>query len=88
MAVTIQLPGDVEERLRRQTPNLDDEAKEAMLVEMYRQDMLTHHELSRALELDRFETDAILKKHRVTEDLPTDQELDAALQRLGIQVCT
>ena len=84
MAVTVQLPADLEERLRAQTPDLDSEAKEAMLVELYRQDRLTHHELCRALGLDRFETEAILKKHNVTEDLPTDEEYEAALQRLGM----
>jgi hypothetical protein len=84
MAVTVQLPADVEERLRSQNPDLDSEAKEAMLVELYRQDKLTHDELCRALGLDRIESDEILKKHRVTEDLPTDNEYEAALQRLGI----
>jgi len=84
MAVTVELPADVEQRLRAQTPNLDFEAKEAMLVELYRQDKLTHHELSRALELDRFQTDAVLMKHNVTEDLPTDEEHAAALHRLGM----
>ena len=48
MAVTIQLPPDVEQRLRAETPNLDAEAKEAMLVELYRQDKLSRYELSLA----------------------------------------
>lgn len=82
MAVTVQLPADVEQKLRAQTPDFDAEGKEAMLVELYRQDKLTHHELGRALGLDRFETDAILKKHNVTEDLPTSEEYAAALNRL------
>ncbi|MGD9635444.1 MAG: UPF0175 family protein [Pirellulales bacterium] len=82
MAVTIQLPADVEERLRAETPDLDTAAKEAFLVELYRQEKLTHYELSLALGLDRFETDALLKKHRVTEDLPTAVEVEASLSRL------
>ena len=85
MAVTIQLPADVEQRLRAETPDLDSEAKEAMLVELYRQDKLTHYELSQALGLDRFETDGVLKKHKVTEDLPTDEEYEEALTRLGLR---
>ena len=85
MAVTVQLPADVEQRLRAQSADLDSEAKEAMLVELYRQDKLSHHELSRALELDRFQTDAVLNKHHVTEDLPTEAEHRAALLRLGIE---
>jgi predicted HTH domain antitoxin len=85
MSVTVELPADVEQRLRAETPDLDSEAKEAMLVELYRQDKLSHFELAQALGLDRFETDAVLKKHNVTEDLPTDEEYEAALTRLGLR---
>jgi predicted HTH domain antitoxin len=80
MAVTFQLPADVEQRLRSETPDLDAEAKEAMLVELYRQDKLTRYELSQSLGLDRFETDGVLKKHKVTEDLPTLEELEDDLR--------
>jgi Uncharacterised protein family (UPF0175) len=81
MAVMIQLPAEVEQRLRAESPDLDAEAKEAMLVELYRQDKLTRYELSLALGLTRFETDAMLKKHNVTEDLPTPEELGEDLGR-------
>lgn len=84
MAVTIQLPADVELRLRTQNPNLDTEAKEAMLVELYRQDKLAHSELAQALGLDRFEVDGLLKKHHVIEDLPSNEEHTLALNRLGV----
>ena len=83
MSVTIELPAHIEQNLRRELPNLDQAAKEAMLVELYRQDKLTHYELSQALGLDRFETEAVLKKHNVTEDLPTDEELVEDLERLS-----
>jgi predicted HTH domain antitoxin len=82
MAVIVELPSEVELRLRADTPDLESEAKEAMLVELYRQDKLSHYELSLALGLDRFETDAVLKKHNVTEDLPTLDELEEDLQVL------
>ncbi|HUO07480.1 MAG TPA: UPF0175 family protein [Phycisphaerae bacterium] len=82
MSVTIDLPSEVEQRLRAQCPNLDAEAKEAMLVELYRQEKLSHHELSQALGLSRFETDGLLKMHNVTEDLPTNDELEAALAHM------
>ena len=84
MAVTIQLPTEIESDLRRELGDLDQAAKEAMLVELYRQDKLTHYQLSLALGLDRFETEAVLKKHNVTEDLPSDDEYNAALARLGV----
>ena len=84
MAVTIELPPDIEQDLRRNIGDLDQSAKEAMLIELYRQDKLTHRQLGQALGLDRFETEATLKKHHVTEDFPTDAEYDAALNRLGV----
>ena len=84
MAVIVQLPAEVLQRLRASSPDLDAEGKLAMLIELYRQDKLTHHELSQSLGLDRFETDAVLKQLNVTEDLPTDEEYNLALNRLGI----
>ncbi|MGA2441544.1 MAG: UPF0175 family protein [Tepidisphaeraceae bacterium] len=82
MALTIQLPSELEEALRREFGDLDQAAKEALLVELYRQDKLTQYEVSQALGLERFETDALLKKHNVTEDLPTAEELAEDLRRL------
>ncbi len=82
MAVTVELPPEVEKRLRAESSDLESEAKEAMLVELYRQDKLSHHELAQALSLDRFETDGVLKKHNVKEDLPTLEELEEDLQQL------
>jgi len=82
MAVTVQLPADIERRLRTEIADLDAQAKEAVLLELYRQDKLSHYELSQSLGLDRFETDALLKKHGVTEDLPSAEELKNDLQRL------
>ena len=84
MAVTIHLPTEIEQDLRRSIDDLDAAAKEAMLIELYRQDKLSHHQLGLALGLDRFETDALLKKHNVTEDLPTDEEYNLALVHLGV----
>jgi predicted HTH domain antitoxin len=85
MSLTIQLPLEIEQELRRELGDIDQAAKEALLVELYRQDKLTHRQLSLALEMDRFEIDALLKKHNVTEDLPTDDEYGAALARLGVR---
>jgi predicted HTH domain antitoxin len=82
MALTIQLPAEIEQNLRRELGNLDRAGKEAMLIELYRQDKLTHYELSQALGLDRFETDGLLKKYNVTEDLLTVEELADDLQLL------
>jgi hypothetical protein len=74
MAVSFQLPTDLEHTLRDGLPDLDGEAKEALLVSLYRQRKLSHLALSKALGLDRFETEDVLRKHNVTEDLGTVEE--------------
>jgi hypothetical protein len=84
MALTIQLPAEIEHDLRREFSDLDQTAKEAMLIELYRQDKLSHRQLSLALGLDLFETEALLKLHNVIQDFPTDEEYNAALAHLGI----
>ena len=71
MAVTFQLPSGLEQDLRHDLHDLDAEAKEALLVTLFRQGRLSHFALSQALGLDRLETEDLLHKHRVTEDLGT-----------------
>jgi hypothetical protein len=82
MAVTFELPAELEKNLRSSLGDLDRAAKEATLVDLYRRDAITAYELSQALGLSRLQTEALLKKHNVTEDLPTADELDVALSRL------
>lgn len=72
--VTVDLPADVERRLRVSTPDLGAAAKEAFLVAAYRQGNLTRLGLSQALGLDRFQTEDLLHRHNVTEDLGSAQE--------------
>ncbi len=82
MALTIQLPAEIEQNLRNAVGNLDEVGKEAMLVELYRQERLNHYELSQALGLNRFETEDLLHKHNVTEDLPNLQDLETDRETL------
>ena len=81
MAVIVELPDEVEQRLRAVSPNLDREAKVALLVEMYRQEKLSRHELAIALSINRMETDALLKLHNVTEDLPSLEDMEDDLRQ-------
>ncbi|HEY2148308.1 MAG TPA: hypothetical protein VGH32_10250 [Pirellulales bacterium] len=74
MAVSFELPTAIEAQLRQILGNLDSVAKEAAMIELYRRGVLTHYELSKSLCLDGFETDALLKKHNVSEDLVTPDE--------------
>lgn len=80
MAVIISLPADVEQRLRAENPDLDIDVREALLIELYRQSKLTRFDLAQALGISRMETDAVLSKHNVTEDLPCPDELKEDLR--------
>jgi hypothetical protein len=44
---------------------------------------LTHYELGQSLGLDRFETDALLKCHEVTEHSITHEDVDADVKSLN-----
>ncbi|HEY2759866.1 MAG TPA: UPF0175 family protein, partial [Pirellulales bacterium] len=68
MSISFELPADIEKQLRDELGDLNQVAKEAALVELYREAKLTHHQLGLALGLDRFEVEACLKRHIVTED--------------------
>jgi Uncharacterised protein family (UPF0175) len=82
MSVKFDLPEAIEVQLRHDMTNLDEVAKEAALVELYRQEKLTHHQLATALGLGRLETEELLKRHNVTEDLVAADELAAQLATL------
>ncbi len=82
MAVNFQLPEDVERRLRAESTDFDGEAREASALELFRRGKVSHYELSRILGLDRFETDAYLKRHHVYEGSLTMEDLEEQTRTL------
>ena len=64
MSITLDLPSDVERRLRKAIPNLDSEAREAVALDLFRKQSITHYELGQMLGLDRFQTDSFLKQRQ------------------------
>lgn len=86
--LSFNLPDDLEQRLRREVADLDASAKESFLLDLFRRGVLSHYDLSRALGIDRFETDAWLKRKNVyewsltTEDLEEDRKTAEHLMRL------
>ena len=82
MAVTFQLPVDLEQRLRAELADLDNEAKETLALDLFRRERISHFELSKVLGLDRFQTDAFLKRQNVVEGSRTMQDLDEQSQTL------
>ena len=77
--LTVDLPPDAEKRLRAESPDLPAAVREGFLVNLFRRGMLTHLELGQALSLDRFQTDALLKRQEVDADLHGEVQLERAL---------
>lgn len=52
MAITIQLPDDIEQALRRQAPNLDEDARDQFLIAQYRAGHLSTGDIADTLGFD------------------------------------
>ncbi|MFO0893224.1 MAG: UPF0175 family protein [Isosphaeraceae bacterium] len=76
MTISFEIPDEIEQALGGHGADLNGEAREAFLVELYRQERLTHRQLAEALGLGLDETDGVLKRHKVWLEL-TAEELEA-----------
>ena len=63
MTVEVPVPEPLLRALGGAQPDLPRKAFEALIAQEYRIGKLSHLEVSRLLELDRFATDGFLKKH-------------------------
>jgi predicted HTH domain antitoxin len=63
--ISFELPQDIEHEITADGANLNADAEEAYLVDLYRQHKVSHYQISQALGLSRYETDGVLKKHGV-----------------------
>ena len=90
MAIMLDLPTEIERRLREEVPDLDTEARVAVALDLFRKEQITHYELGQMLGLDRFETDAFLMNRNefaqslTLEDVESDrQTLKQVLREMG-----
>jgi hypothetical protein len=73
MTISFEIPPRIANELRADGADLGREAKEAFLVELYRRDRIAHHQLAEALGLDRYETDGVLKRHKVSPGVSAEE---------------
>ncbi len=73
MNIKFEIPRDIEQQLRTGGVDPNREAKEAYLVESYRQDKISHHQLGEALGLDDYETDGVLKRYGVGLEMSQEE---------------
>jgi predicted HTH domain antitoxin len=80
-SISFERPLDIEQELRGRGTDISGEARVAFLVELYRQERITHQQLTEALGLSLLETDGVLKRHKVSPG-PTLEELRAEIGSL------
>lgn len=78
MTIGFEIPRDIEQELNARGAGLSQEAREAFLVEQYRQRKISHHQLGRALGLDDYETDGVLTRHGIWLEVSIEELKDAA----------
>ena len=81
MTISFDLPKNIAERLATGGVDPSAAAKEAALVELYRESKIDHSELAHALGMSRYEADGVLKRHGVLLDV-TGEQLFADIQGL------
>lgn len=80
--VTIELPPDLENRIRQSAPDIAADIKEAYAVELFRRGVLDHYALSQFLNIDRYETDACLIRHNVEEGGLTVEDVEQDVRNI------
>jgi len=83
LTVAVDLPAEVEDQLHSENTDLHEYAREAIAVQLFRDGKLSHFDLGRTLNLDRFETDAVLKRYRVEDRGLSHAEVDAEVASLN-----
>jgi hypothetical protein len=79
--IQFEIPGEIEQQIRQDEPDLSASAREAFLVDLYRRDRIRHGQLARALGLDAYATDGVLKRHGVFLEI-SPEELEAESRSL------
>ena len=82
ITLTVCLPPEIEEQLQAESGDLSSAVHESFAVNLFRRGMLSHHDLGQVLGLDRFETDALLKRNNVTEHSLTHEDIEADVESL------
>jgi Uncharacterised protein family (UPF0175) len=73
MTISFELPQDIEKQVCTNGTDLNHIAREAFLVELYRENKITQHQLGQALGLGDYETDGVLKRYGVGYDLTLEE---------------
>jgi predicted HTH domain antitoxin len=68
MTISFEIPPNIEQRVRTAGADPNREAKEIYLIDLYRQERITHDDLSEALGLGFHQTQQLIKEHGAGDD--------------------
>ena len=63
MTITFELPQNIEQQVRTNGTDVNREAKVAYLLDLYRQDRISHAQLREALDVSFHEAERLIKEH-------------------------
>ena len=73
-----EIPHDIEQEISTSGADLNGEAREAFLVELYRRHRISQHQLGMALALDDYDTDGVLKRHGIELEISAEEQQSEA----------
>jgi hypothetical protein len=69
MMISFELPQTIEQQVRTNGADLNREAKVAYLLDLYRQDRISHAQLREALDVSFHEAERLIKEHGAGHDI-------------------
>ena len=82
MTITFEIPPNIQQRVQSEGADLNLAAKEAYLIDLYRQGVITHDDLSETLGLGFHQTQQLIKEHGAGDDFSLEEfEAERALLR-------
>ncbi len=73
MTISFELPPDIAQQVRAGGADLDREARELYLLELYRQERISHPQLRDALGVSFHEAEKLIRYHGAGRDFPVEE---------------
>jgi hypothetical protein len=78
--ISFEIPHHIEEQIRSDGADLNGKAREAFLLELYREERISHAQLREALGLSFHETETLIKERGTGQDIDP-AEFEASRER-------
>jgi predicted HTH domain antitoxin len=82
MPIVIEMPSEMETHLRKENPDIDQKAREAVALDLFRREKITLFEFGKMLGMDRHQADEYLAVRKEYAQCLTREEIDSDRQTL------